>query len=809
MNSLWLAAKRIISGGTDNAYRVARCTDEGYQQITLVDSNGNPVNLGGSGGDASAEKQDEQTLILSAIETNTSLISGDKETPFTLYRVKTGQSFTGANAGDPILAILVIDTVANQISTPPIWFNGKTKLQLNNADVDTAKLEIIAANSLTASELATLTLTIQSAQLPATLGKKSAAESISVTLDNDSAIQATLDAIKNNTSSNTSDVQTLVTYYTAIRDFANGGNNLTNNIITKTVNYSTATGAEISTVWKNETLGFLLATQPDLANDVALSYAKGGGSANAVYFSKTFTAAGQYLYLRNDSLDAFASLIVQSPTTGTGTFSVQASNDNGVTWFSLPTMQYNTSSTFIRESGLVSLGHICVITGHKSLRIAASGASVSKTVHCVMTTANYGTYIFGGQIDNVSGNKLHNNSAPTGSNIGVLASFASRFKQRFFDAYQTLLNTDLSGQLRVTLPEQTLMNELRTAQRQNEVSLSFSLDYVPATGYSFTAVNGATIAQTLGLGVLDTGTTSGASSIEIVSDESLEYIEGAECYCEFSARFDTMTAVNTARIGIQGVGNSVNDGVYLSNDGNNFQIIKNTNGTESAIASGSFNDALNGGATSLFRQAGTPVSYNKNNVNLFRIKWAWFGAAPIIFEIMSPDGEWVEFYRYLHPNNSAALWATTSRFRFRAYLAKSSGATSVKMGVGCVAMGTTALKKKGALPHHRTSTTGLNPTVIKANTGRLLGLSVLNLSANHHYIKFYDKSSAPSVGTDTPVLTIFAWNYNSPDMQVFAKLPPEGILFKRGIAYAITGGLADTDTTTINENEVIVNAQYV
>ena len=85
----------------------------------------------------------------------------DKETPNVLYRVKTGQSFTGASAGDPVISILTINTVTNTfVSNTPLWYNGKTRLPLVDADVDVGKLELIASNSLTAGELGALTLSV-------------------------------------------------------------------------------------------------------------------------------------------------------------------------------------------------------------------------------------------------------------------------------------------------------------------------------------------------------------------------------------------------------------------------------------------------------------------------------------------------------------------------------------------------------------------------------------------------------------------------------------------------------------------------
>ena len=109
-------------------------------------------------GGATSAKQDDQTAILNTIASAT---LPDKETPTMLYRVKVGMSFTGASAGDPVIGILTINTVTNTfVSDIPLWYNGKTKLPLVDTDVDTSKLEVVAANALTASELVALTLSV-------------------------------------------------------------------------------------------------------------------------------------------------------------------------------------------------------------------------------------------------------------------------------------------------------------------------------------------------------------------------------------------------------------------------------------------------------------------------------------------------------------------------------------------------------------------------------------------------------------------------------------------------------------------------
>ena len=124
------------------------------KSLKIIETGGAALPTGGS----TSGKQDEQTAILNTIA---SASLPDKETPVMLYKVKTGQSFTGAIAGDPILGILIINTVTGTfVSNTPLWYNGRSRLPLIDADVDASKMELIAANSLTAAELATLTLSI-------------------------------------------------------------------------------------------------------------------------------------------------------------------------------------------------------------------------------------------------------------------------------------------------------------------------------------------------------------------------------------------------------------------------------------------------------------------------------------------------------------------------------------------------------------------------------------------------------------------------------------------------------------------------
>jgi hypothetical protein len=88
-----------------------------------------------------------------------------------------------------------------------------------------------------------------------------------------------------------------------------------------------------------------------------------------------------------------------------------------------------------------------------------------------------------------------------------------------------------------------------------------------------------------------------------------------------------------------------------------------------------------------------------------------------------------------------------------------------------------------------------NATSVKATAGTLKGWYLFNSATSLRYVKFYDKASAPTVGTDTPAFTLPLPASSGSNV----RLP---IDFLVGIAYAITGAVADNDTTAVSANDV-------
>lgn len=96
------------------------------------------------------------------------------------------------------------------------------------------------------------------------------------------------------------------------------------------------------------------------------------------------------------------------------------------------------------------------------------------------------------------------------------------------------------------------------------------------------------------------------------------------------------------------------------------------------------------------------------------------------------------------------------------------------------------------------STATTNATSVKSSAARLVGMSLQNTSAAVKYLKFFNKASAPTLGTDTPVWTVAVPANGSREITM-----PVGIGFTVGLAYAITNLAGDTDNTDVSAGDVI------
>lgn len=98
-----------------------------------------------------------------------------------------------------------------------------------------------------------------------------------------------------------------------------------------------------------------------------------------------------------------------------------------------------------------------------------------------------------------------------------------------------------------------------------------------------------------------------------------------------------------------------------------------------------------------------------------------------------------------------------------------------------------------------------NATSVKASAGTVFSVTASNVGAASAFVKLYNKASAPTVGTDVPVITIPV----PASGVVTIPFGSQGYRFATGVALAITTLAADSDTTVIAANQVKVLTAYI
>lgn len=106
--------------------------------------------------------------------------------------------------------------------------------------------------------------------------------------------------------------------------------------------------------------------------------------------------------------------------------------------------------------------------------------------------------------------------------------------------------------------------------------------------------------------------------------------------------------------------------------------------------------------------------------------------------------------------------------------------------------------------HHLISAANTNATSIKTTAANVNEAIFSNNGASVAYVKIYNKASAPTVGTDTPVATVLVPSNGTVGM-AFGNF---GLRLTAGLAIAITGGMAVSDTTAVAAAQVSSHFSY-
>ena len=110
--------------------------------------------------------------------------------------------------------------------------------------------------------------------------------------------------------------------------------------------------------------------------------------------------------------------------------------------------------------------------------------------------------------------------------------------------------------------------------------------------------------------------------------------------------------------------------------------------------------------------------------------------------------------------------------------------------------------------HFKSSTASTNATLIKGSAGAIFNMVIHNTHSgganNSIAFRLYNKSTAPVVGTDVPMIVIHVAPNQSKEINFTS-----GITFTNGIAYSLTDGDALLDATAVSADGVQVYIGYI
>jgi hypothetical protein len=246
----------------------------------------------------------------------------------------------------------------------------------------------------------------------------------------------------------------------------------------------------------------------------------------------------------------------------------------------------------------------------------------------------------------------------------------------------------------VTLPPGSFdsFGHLIAVPQVNQIDVPF---YRAAPGTLVTVTNtlGGAATAVSGGAEFASGANPGGGS-KGVSLTSTVYSGGSEVYAYFTARFTPGVASSYQRIGLY----DTNNGFFLGFNGIDFGITTRRATVDTFVAQASFSeDDLSGAPGSKFQRSGVPEGYDPEALNVFRIRFGWLGAAPVNFEVLSPDGRWVTFHKTEQPNLDTIPSIASADLPVTLDVQKTAaGATNLIVFTGCWAAGVT-IETPGAI----------------------------------------------------------------------------------------------------------------
>lgn len=332
----------------------------------------------------------------------------------------------------------------------------------------------------------------------------------------------------------------------------------------------------------------------------------------------------------------------------------------------------------------------------------------------------------------------------------------------------------------VALVAQDLFGSAVSGSRYNQVEIDFSAtDPDAITDLTITKTVSGDASNSGGQAVFTSGTNTNGG-VKATTNTQIIYRPHAESFAAFTAIFTTGIASSYQRIGLY----DDNNGFFIGYEDTSFGVTKRSGAVDTTTAQASFSeDTLSGQTGSGYTRNGTPEAIDFTKDNLFRIRFGWLGAAPIYFEVFSPDGEWVVFHKIKHPNTAAVPTVQDPNLPITLDIKKTSaGATALVMNSACWAAGTTSNFLKMTDTISDNTLAGLNRSVIagRSSTG----------GGTYYNVKVNPSGSLLTEGSVTNVYTKETGSYSIADIEATSTYKYFGFQKSDGYWYIMRKTLA-------------------
>lgn len=242
------------------------------------------------------------------------------------------------------------------------------------------------------------------------------------------------------------------------------------------------------------------------------------------------------------------------------------------------------------------------------------------------------------------------------------------------DAFTELMEKNTgAGNISVTNLPLTAFGDLRTTELSPQLQQSFEYTVDNTDLTTNTVVNGGTVTQASGMGVVGTSTTT-ASTAKLISKQHAKYRSGLGGLTRFTALFTTGVADTEQYIGIMdenGSSEAFKNGYAIGYNGDTLSILRWQNDVLFAVSQSSWNDRLDGTGES-------GITIDATKLNVYQINYQYLGAGAINFFIEdSETGFFMKFHTIAYANKNIVPSTFNPNFHFTMWVDNKATTTNL------------------------------------------------------------------------------------------------------------------------------------